>query len=262
MMIMSKARSILAISALFFVMLTNTVSGPAFGQKRVDPKQHLKYQRCLLLTKTDPDAAFDMALAWQDLGGGDAAGHCVAAALVGLKIYSEAALRFEKLAQSSRNDAPVRAGILSQAAQAWLLDNNPERAESVLNAAILLQPTDARLHVDRAVAYADMKKNAAAIKDLSLAIKHDATLAEGYVFRASAFRRLKKFSAAKSDIEQALRLDPKHAAGLLERGILHRLKGNKAGARQDWLNILKLAPGTPAARSAQSNLENMDVKKP
>jgi hypothetical protein len=86
MMIMSKARSILVISVLFFMILINTVSGPAFGQKRVDPKQHLKYQQCLLLTKTDPDAAFDMALAWQDLGGGDAAGHCVAAALVGLDL--------------------------------------------------------------------------------------------------------------------------------------------------------------------------------
>ena len=99
-------------------------------------------------------------------------------------------------------------------------------------------------------------------KDLRLAIKGDATLVEGYVFRASAYRRLKKFTAVLSDVEQALRLNPKHAAGLLERGILRRLDGNKAGARTDWLKIITIAPGTPAARSAQANLEKMDVKKP
>ena len=100
-------------------------------------------------------------------------------------------------------------------------------------------------------------------KDLRLAIKGDATLVEGYVFSwPVAYRRLKKFTAVLSDVEQALRLNPKHAAGLLERGILRRLDGNKAGARTDWLKIITIAPGTPAARSAQANLEKMDVKKP
>jgi tetratricopeptide (TPR) repeat protein len=246
---------------LCFTVFIGSVAGPTFGQKRNDPKEHLKYQRCILLSKTDPDAAFDMSLAWQDFGGGEAAGHCIAAALVGLKIYNEAALRFETLAQSSRNDAPVRAGMLSQAAQAWLLDGNLERAQSILNAAILIQPDDPQLYVDRAVVYAEMKKFKEAIQDLSAALKRDQTLVDGYVFRASAYRRLKKLTPATSDIEQALRLDPKHSAGLLERGILRRIAGDKVGARKDWLHILKIAPGTPAAQSAQSNLEKMDVKK-
>ena len=164
---MSARVSALCLSLLagsLITSMTGIMGGSASAQKLADPKQHLKYQRCIQLSKSDPDAAFDMAIAWQDFGGGDAASHCVAAALIGLKIYNESALRFETLAQSSKNEAAVRANILSQAAQAWLLDGNLNRAESVLNAALAIQTNDPNLLVDRAVVYADMKKYAEAIQ--------------------------------------------------------------------------------------------------
>ena len=263
-LILSGLRAALWVALLvaLLVALWGTVIDAAMAQQPADPKQSLKYQRCILLSKSNPDSAFDMALTWKDFGGGEAASHCVATALIGLKIYNEAALRLESLAQSSKAKIDVRAGMLSQAAQAWLLDGNFRRAESVLNSALALQPDDANLWIDRAVVRAELKNYADVIKDLTRAIKLDPTQAESYVFRASAHRHLKKFTAAKSDAEQALRLDANHLAGLLERGILRRLEGDNAGARADWLGILKRAPNSPAAHSAQTNLEKMDVKKP
>jgi len=250
-----------SVPVLCAILAFGLSGGTAAAQKLYHSKQHHKYQRCIALSKSNPDAAFDMALAWHDFGGGEAAGHCIATALMGLKIYNEAAYRLETLAQSSKAEADVRAGMLAQAAQAWLLDGNLGRAEFVLTTAIGLQPNDPSLYIDRAAVFADQKNYTAAIKDLNHAIKLDSTLADSYVFRASAHRRLKKFDAAKADIEQALRLDPGHIAGLLERGILRILKGDTQGARADWLEILKRAPGSPAAESAQNNLEKMDVKK-
>jgi hypothetical protein len=38
------------------------------------------------------------------------------------------------------------------------------------------------------------------------------------------------------------------------------LEGDAAGARSDWLQVLFEAPGTPAADSAQANIERLDVK--
>jgi hypothetical protein len=38
------------------------------------------------------------------------------------------------------------------------------------------------------------------------------------------------------------------------------MKGDDAGARADWLEVLRAAPGTPAADAAQANIERLDLK--
>ena len=42
----------------------------------------------------------------------------------------------------------------------------------------------------------------------------------------------------------------------------HRQTVEVGGAREDWLMVLSLAPDSPAAGAARSNLEKMDVRKP
>ncbi|MEQ8193074.1 MAG: tetratricopeptide repeat protein [Rhodospirillales bacterium] len=234
---------------------------PAAAQKLTDPQDREKYGRCIQLTKSNPDAAFEMALAWQDFGGGEPAGHCVAAALMGLRIYDEAARRFEALAQESRSEAAVRAGIFAHAAQAWLMDGNPRRAESVLDGALSLSPDDPALLIDRAVVRAERKNLAKAIEDLNAAINLDSQRAEAYVYRASARRQLKQYEAAEADADKALRIDPRNIEGMLERGMLRRMRGDDAGARADWVKILQIQPNSAAADSARNYLEKMDVKK-
>ena len=87
------------------------------------------YERCLALAKTDPAAARDLAEHWLSRGGAHPADHCYAVALVGLKQYKDGAEHLEALAKTM-DHAPdsLRADVLDQAAQAWLLQGDPARA--------------------------------------------------------------------------------------------------------------------------------------
>lgn len=98
-----------------------------------------QYRACMALAAQDPEQALEKAMAWRDTGGGDAARHCVAKALMGLGQYDEAARRFEALAQDIKAEPAFKARILGHAAQAWLMDGSAERAQGVLAAALRLQ---------------------------------------------------------------------------------------------------------------------------
>jgi len=219
-----------------------------------------QYKACMELAKDAPQEAFESALTWRGLGGGDAADHCLAVALIGLGQHAEAAARLEALAGKAKQDAAVKAGLLAHAAQAWILSGQAMRAESVLTAALKLTPSDGALMIDRAQARAGQKDYEGAVKDLSKAIELNGLAADAFVFRAAAYRHLDRLELALADVERALALDPGHPDGLLERGILRRLRDDEAGARQDWLGIIRLAPQSPAADAARHNLESMDVK--
>jgi regulator of sirC expression with transglutaminase-like and TPR domain len=219
-----------------------------------------RYAECMALARRNPEEAFEAATAWAGLGGGDAAQHCAAVALMGLKLYADAAARFESVAQHTKGEATLKAELLAQAAQAWLLNNSPERARNVLTAALKLRPEDPELLIDRAAALAALTLYGEAVEDLTRAIALDPKRADSFAFRASAYRHLDQFNQAAADADRALALDRNHAAALLERGIIRRLTGDDAGARQDWLAVLRAAPGTPAADAAAANLEKMDVK--
>jgi len=232
-------------------------SGPA-GAGEIDPSG--EYRACMDLARQDPPKGFDAAVGWQGLGGGDAAAHCAAAALMGLKQYAEAAGRFEALAQRVRAGKPFKASLLAQAGQALLLDGNGVRAEQVLTAALKLTPGNADLLVDRAQAWAAQKLYWDAVDDLNHALELNPGLTEARVFRASAYRYLDSLDLAMDDLNTALAQAPDHPEGLLERGMVRRLKGNTAGARQDWLRLLRGAPNSDAARTAQANLQAMDLK--
>jgi tetratricopeptide (TPR) repeat protein len=235
-----------------------TVAGAAAAAPDTDGSR--QYDACMALARDKPEQGFDRAVAWRGLGGGDAAEHCAAIALIGLGQYAEAGARLEALAARSRQGPMIKAGLLAHAARAWLLGGKSQRAEGVLTAALTLTPDDAALLVDRAEAKAGQKNYPGAVDDLTEAIRRDNRRADAYVFRATAYRFLDRLELALADAERALVLEPGHVEGLLERGILRRLNGDDAGARQDWLQVLRLAPQGPAADSARANLEAMDVK--
>ena len=220
-----------------------------------------QYNACMQLARDKPSEAFEAALSWKGLGGGDAAEHCVAVALLGLGHHDEAANRLEALASKTKENHAIKAGLLAQAAQAWLLSGKSERAEGVLTAALRLTPKDAALLVNRAEARAGRKNYQGAVDDLTRAIAIEDRRPDAYVFRAAAYRYLDELELAMADVEKALGLQPSHVDGLMERGILRRLKGDDAAARRDWLEVLRLAPQSPAAESARANLEHMDVKR-
>jgi tetratricopeptide (TPR) repeat protein len=219
-----------------------------------------EYARCMGLAPSDPNDAFEMATAWKGLGGGDAAEHCAAVALLYSGQAEYAARRLEVLAETIVAEPDFKGQILAQAGQAWLLHGDAPRAEAALTEAVKLLRGKPAVMVDRAQARAAMGDYKGAVEDLTNAISADPKMADAYTFRASAYRYLDELGKARADIEAALLLEPDNPAALLERGILFRLDGKDAAARQDWLRVLALDPDGEAGKLARANIEKMDVR--
>ncbi len=218
------------------------------------------YENCMRLANSDPDAALEAALAWQDMGGGGAAQHCVAATLFNLGQYVQAAKRFELVADQLHDAPPAaRAAILAQSGTAWFRAEDLERAAAAQTAALKLAPKDSEIFIDRAMTLAGAKNYWEAIDDLNRVININPDRVDALILRASAYRFVDALPLAQEDAEAAFRLAPDRPEVLLEYGILQRLLGNKDGARQIWLKLLRLHSGTPAADAAQRNLEMLDV---
>jgi tetratricopeptide (TPR) repeat protein len=246
-------------AALTLAVGAAAVAAPAQPQNFLPPPppvpdaQH--YGRCLVTAQTNPQAAYDDAEAWVSLGGGFPAQHCAAVALVGLKHYAEAATQLQGLASAMMLAGPeLRADALEQAGQAWLLANRPADAKTAFDAALAFKLKNTELLIDRAEALALGGKFFDAIDDLNTVLDQAPNRVDALVYRASAYRQLGSLDLALDDAERALRLDPNSAPGLLERGNIRRLKDDDAGAKADWQHVVQLAPGTPAAQSAQANL--------
>ncbi|MBT5049802.1 MAG: hypothetical protein HOM58_14975 [Rhodospirillaceae bacterium] len=221
-----------------------------------------EYAACMKLARSNPKAAHDSALAWRAKAGGNAAIHCIAVSLLGLGETSQAAEMLAELA--GRTDArrpDLKAGLLGQAANAWIVADRPQTAETLLTKALALKPGDAELLIDRAIARVALKKIWAALDDLNGALDLERDRKDALTLRASVWRRLKTPELAGKDVDRALVLDPDYPDALLERGLIRKAGGNVAGARADWLRVLEIAATGPLTEAARRNLEIMDLKK-
>lgn len=220
----------------------------------------VQYKHCVALARQNPTEGWEEALAWASLGGGDPARHCGAIALIGLRQYEEAASRLEDLANSSHAAVKLRAGMLAQAGQAWLLAKNPERAYAAQTAALKLVPGAPDLLVDRAESLAEAKNYKDAVTDLDQALAASPNRADALTFRGTAKRYLDDAKGAEADIDKAISTDPLYQDAWLEKGILRRLAKDDAAARQAWAKVLEIAPNSTAADTARRNIELLDVK--
>jgi tetratricopeptide (TPR) repeat protein len=219
------------------------------------------YENCTRLANTDPNAALEAALAWQETGGGGAAQHCVAVALFYLGQYGQAAQRFETIAGNMK-DAPKseRAAMLAQAGAAWFRANEFERAHAAQSEALKLSPNDPEILIDRAMTLAGAKNYWEAIDDLNQVVAAEPERIDALILRASAYRFVDALTLAREDAEAAFRLAPERPEVLLEYGIMQRLSGDRDGARRTWLTLIRLHEGIPAADAAQRNLELLDIR--
>jgi tetratricopeptide (TPR) repeat protein len=235
---------------------------PALRLVPVPPKpadaEAATYEHCMRLARDNPEAARSLAAKWHERGGAHPAEHCLAVALVGLKQYKEAAERLQKLAPAMVH-APValRAEMLGQAAQAWLLAGEAERAYKADEAALALRPDDADLLVDRAEAAGTAGWYDKAVADLDRVLKTNPARFEALLYRASAFRQLGRLDPALADVEAALKLAPDSPPALLERGNIRLLRGDLDGAGADWRRVTALAAGSAAAAAAKENLDRL-----
>lgn len=216
------------------------------------------YARCMKLARQDPEAAQRLADAWRKRGGAHPAEHCVAVALISLGKYKEGATRLQALAQAmTKAPTSLRADVLDQAGQAWLLAGDPVRAYTAAGEAVSLAPGDPEILIDRSEAAAANGYLDRAVTDLDRVLTHDPSRVDALVYRAAANRELDRLDPARADIDKALDLAPHSAAALLERGNIRRLLGDRDGARRDWEEIGRLAPGSPADMAARANIERM-----
>lgn len=218
-----------------------------------------EYAACMALTADKPLDAFERAGQWEGLGGGLPARHCRAAALLELGEEEAAATMLEDLATGERASAPIKAGLLRHAAEAWRRAGQDDRALGVLDAALTVAPGDPQTLEDRAVLKADADRLWEAVDDLNAALEADPARISALVLRAAAYRRLDTLDLAQADLDRALRLDPEAIEAYLERGALALAGGRPGAARQDWMRVLRAAPDSPAAQVARSNLERLDV---
>jgi hypothetical protein len=233
---------------------------PAASKAAADAVAAKRYADCLRLAKTKPTDGWETALAWAGEGGGEPARHCEAVALIGLKQYREAAQRLEDLAKQSGDAPQIRAGMLAQAGQAWILNGDPGRAYADQTAALKLTPAQADLLIDRAESSALGQNWRDALVDLDQAIGLAPDRAEAYAYRAAARRELKDLKGAAADAQRATELDPDSVPGWLESGNAARLLNDNAAARKAWMRVIALAPQSRAAEDARANLEQLDVK--
>ncbi|WP_119460858.1 hypothetical protein [Rhodospirillaceae bacterium SYSU D60014] len=248
-------------SAVAAALLFSTATALASDEEPPPIDHSQEYADCITLAQRMPDEAFESALTWESVGGGSAARHCAAVALINVGEFAEAATRLEAIAKDTPVDKPqLAADLLGQAGQAWLMAGMVERAYAAQTAALELAPEDVDLLIDRSVTLADAANYWEAIDDLNRANALAPNRADVLVLRATAYRYVDGLELARADIEQALRIEPQNADALLERGILRRLAGDADGARRDWLQVAMLAAGTPTADAAQMNLETLDLK--
>ncbi len=216
------------------------------------------YARCMKLARQDPQAAQSLAEAWHRRGGAHPADHCAAVALISLGKYKEGASRLQALAQAmTKAPANLRADVLDQAGQAWLLAGEPVRAYAASGAAVSLAPGDPEILIDRAEAAAAAGYLDRAVADLDHVLKADPKRVDALVYRASANRALNRLDPARADVDRALAAAPHSAAALLERGNIRRLEGDRDGARRDWEEVGRVAPGGPEDMAARANIEHL-----
>jgi tetratricopeptide (TPR) repeat protein len=220
-----------------------------------------EYTACMTLAQREPDQALGSAESWEQRGGGDAARHCAAVALLGMGHYADAAQRLEALGENmSAGEPQLAAQVLAQAGIAWQGAEQYERAVAAETAALKLAPQDVGILIDRSANQFFLGKCWEAIDDLNAASELVPDRADILVFRASAYRCVEAYDLAREDVERALQLKPGDAEALLERGTIRHLSGDSEGARADWLKVAEDAAGTPTADAAQMNLERLDLK--
>lgn len=178
-----------------------------------------KHRACLERITQDADAAYEDAMIWRDDGGGRRAKHCEAMALFALGQQEEAAYRLHKLAMAPDGGSQdMRADYFAEAANFWLVADNPEEAYRSATDGLKLKEDHIDLRIARARAYAILGRFDYAEIDLTSVLVFDPVHVDALRYRADARRRLGKLSDAKTDIEKAMDIGPISVETAVVRG--------------------------------------------
>jgi tetratricopeptide (TPR) repeat protein len=189
---------------------------------------------------------------------------CKALALTRIEGWGEAAALF----LSARDDTPAhengeRARLGAMGGNALIASGNMADALGVLDSARADANAagEARLggliQIDRAralVALGQADDAAAALKEAREVMPDSA---QAWLLSATLSRRMGKLREAQAQIELAAELAPIDPEVGLEAGVIAVQSGRDEAARKSWLSVLKAAPGSPAAKTAQGYLDQL-----
>ena len=179
----------------------------------------LRHEACIDQIDENAEQAYETALTWQDEGGGWRAQHCIAMSLFGLGRTNMAAHRLEQLGRAPHSVTDSqKADYFYEAANFWLIDEDPERAKNASSAGLELRAEHLDLLITRARAHAGLKDYDAAETDLNRVLKLAPTRADAYRYRADLHRKNAKLDAALRDIEKSLALDETQVETAILRG--------------------------------------------
>ncbi len=218
-----------------------------------------RFAACLQLVDTDAAKAVEEATSWQVTGGGILARQCLGMAFAAQQRWSSAELAFEQAAQQAERERDGRAArIWIQAGNAALAGSDAAKARSCFDTAIisgnLLGKEKGEAHLDRARALVALRQPVPARADIDAALKLVPEDPLAWLLSATLARRSGELDRAATDIAEAVKRAPDDAQFAVEAGNIALMQGSEGAARAAWEGAVKLAPSSPAGKSAAAAL--------
>jgi tetratricopeptide (TPR) repeat protein len=255
-------------------VVTQTASVPpasAPARAGVAPHPESKLAACLGIISEDPAAAAHAAQDWLKQAKGverAQAGQCLGAALAAQQDFAGARTAFTAARDAAApDDHASRAPLGAMAGNAAMAQSDAAGALALLDIA----RTDAGaardmklasgIATDRARALVGLKRDAEAMTALADARSADPANAEAWLLSATLSRRMGKLVDAQAQIEEAARLLPIDPEIGLEAGVIAVLAGHDEAARKSWEAVVRMAPQTDAAATANAYLAQLGTAK-
>ncbi|AWW73340.1 hypothetical protein CD351_02740 [Erythrobacter sp. KY5] len=192
------------------------------------------------------------------------ANHCLGLAATELSLWNDAITAFK----AARDETPdeemsARARFGTMAGNAALASGDIGGARAILEAAKRDAQISASAELqsiaatDLARTLVELGESDAALAELETAITLSPDRAEGWLLKATLLRRLERLDEAQLAIERAGQIAPTDPQIGLEAGVIAVLAGRDEAARASWQSVIDIAPGDPAALSAQDYLSQL-----
>jgi Flp pilus assembly protein TadD len=226
-----------------------------------------KLQLCLSAIDENPLAAIEAAEEWRRLTKGAPSAepnHCLGVAYNRLGRPAEAEIAFVAARDALPASEPVRrASFGAMAALAVLDQGDAARADAGFAAALAEAGTggDARLAgdiaIDRARAQVALKQDGVAAAGLAEGRAASSDNPAGWLLSATLARRQEHLAEAQRFIQRAAELAPFDPDVGLEAGVIAVLGGRDEAARKSWLSVIKVAPDSAQAKTAQGYIDQL-----
>ena len=234
------------------------------------PVPETKLGACLAATRADPTAAAETAEDWGRRAKGAEraeAAECQGMALTALGQWAEAEQAFVAARDASTMLAE-KAHYGAMAGNAALAAGAAARADGDFATAHAdaLAAGDKRLAgdiaIDRSRALVALKRDREAAAALDEGRSASPGNATGWLLSATLARRQNDLASAQRWIERAADLNPVDPAAGLEAGVIAVLSGHDEAARKSWQSVIKAAPDSAEARTAQGYLDQLGPQAP